>query len=145
MVQVQTEALDKVHRLLLPGGQAVLTQPNPSPYSLTVDSGGELLFSEMVLEPNFIHVVETALRSYQQAAERGLFRVKTFPGVGREDGVFKSFEYPSIDTWLEDGSAFSIDKPVLEDVAARAAGIIKDLSHTVTMRFHEDLIILEKQ
>lgn len=137
--------LDKVHRLLLPGGLAVLTQPNPSPYNLTVDSGGELLFSEMVLEPNFTHVVKTTMRSYQQAVVRGLFRINTFPGLDGEAGVFKSFEYPSINVWQEESSAFSIDKPVLEDVAARAAGIIKSRSHTVTMRYHEDLIILEKR
>ena len=144
MVQVQTEVLKKVHRLLIPGGLAVLTQPNPDPYSLTIQSGGELLHSESVLEPNFTHVLETALRSYRRTEEDGLFRIKTFPGLDGEAGVFKSSDYPSIEVWLEETSTFSIDRPVMEEVASRIAGIMKGRRHTVTKRYQEDLIILEK-
>ena len=136
--------LRKVHRLLFWGGLVVLTQPNPDPHSLTIESDGELLHSEMVLEPNFTRVVETALRSYRHAEEEGLFRIKTFPGLDGEGGVFKSFEYSSIDIWLDESSTFSIDHPVLVEVAGRIAAIVNGRQHTVTNRYKEDLIILEK-
>ncbi len=123
----------------------VLTQPNPNPYRVTVQAGGEVLHSEMVLEPKFTHVVETALRSYRRAEADGLFRMITFPGVDGEEGVFKTSEYTSIDVWLDEGSTFSIDRPVLEEVADRISAIVKDRPHTVTNRYMEDLIIMEKR
>ncbi len=137
--------LHKVHRLLVPGGYVVLTQPNPDPYRVTVESGGEVLHSEMVLEPNFTHVVETALRSYRRAEADGLFHITTFPGVDGEAGVYKAYEYPSIDIWLEDGSTFSIDQPVLEEVHARLLEIVQGRPHMVINRYREDLIIMEKR
>lgn len=122
----------------------VLTQPNPDPYRVTAQAGGEVLHSEMVLEPNFTRVVETSLRSYRNAEEQGLFRIKAFPGSDGEEGVFKSYDYPSIDVWLEEGSTFSIDRPVLEEVAVRLRDIVKDRPHTVINQYKEDLIIMEK-
>jgi len=137
--------LNKVHRLLLPGGLVILTQPNRDPYRVTVESGGEMLHSDLVLEPKFTHVVETTLRSYRNAEQEGLFLIRTFPGMDGEAGVFKSSEYTSIDVWLEEGSTFSIDRPVLEEVADRISAIVKDRPHTVTNRYKEDLIIMEKR
>ncbi len=123
----------------------MLTQPNPDPYRVTVEFGGEVLHSEMVLETKFTHVVKTALRSYRRAEANGLFRMITFPGVDGEVGVFKTSEYPSIDVWLDEGSTFSIDRPVLEEVAGRISAIVNDRPHTVTNCYKEDLIILEKR
>jgi hypothetical protein len=137
--------LHKVHQLLVPGGRVVLTQPNPDPYQVTVTSSGEVLHTEMVLEPNFARVVETTLRSYRRAEAKGLFRITTFPGMDGEAGVYKAYDYPSLDVWMEETSTFSIDKPVLEEVAGKIAEIVRDRPHTVTNRYKEDLIIMEKR
>ena len=136
--------LHKVHHLLVPGGRVVLTQPNPDPYQVTVTSGDRVLHAEMVLEPNFSRVVETTLRSYRRAEAEGLFRITTFPGVDGEAGLYKAYDYPSLDVWLEETGTFSIDRPVLEEVAGRIAEIVKDRLHTITNRYKEDLIIMEK-